>query len=174
MMLKPESCALRRAACAGTLAWLLAAVLTGCATEADDGTPGRDGGGASDVAQVGSCLRDAGFEVDDDALVAGVLAPPDGADPAEYETVLRECAEGTALALEDAPSGEELATIQAQLLEYVTCLRELGYTDIPDPVNGEIDLPKQYTSTDPSNTFPADAEKCQYAFDTSDAHDGES
>lgn len=169
LMLKTTTQTLCQTMMAASAAFLLATVVAGCSSAAPEGDASTDdkGTGSSDVAQVGACLRDAGFDVNDDELVAGVLAPPEGADVAEYEEALRNCAEGTSLAPEDAPDGDEMAAVQAQLLEYVACLRDLGYTDIPDPVDGELDLPPEYTSTDSSNTFPEDAEECQYAFDTS-------
>jgi len=136
----------RRTSALGTLsvcAVLLPALLAGCSTD-DDATSAATsaGGGTSASAQLGQCLRDAGYDVDDPDLDEGmVVAVPNGADADEYAAAFAECREGlpeSAGGGEAAqePSAAELAEWQESQLKVAECVRQEGFEDFPDPVDG--------------------------------------
>jgi hypothetical protein len=137
----------RRRASSATLlgaALLLAApVLAACSTAGDGPTAGASSGAtgstSSASAQLGSCLRDAGFDVDDPDLSRGVVvAPPRGVDVDEYVAAFDACR--AELPADQGggpgPSEEDLAALQEANLEVARCVREKGFTDFADPVDG--------------------------------------
>jgi hypothetical protein len=127
----------------GAALLLVAPVLAACSTAADDPTAGASSGAqgssSSASAQLGSCLRDAGFDVDDPDLSRGVVvAPPAGVDIDAYVTAFTDCrAELPAdQGGQPAPSADDLAALQEANLEVARCVREKGFTDFADPVDG--------------------------------------
>jgi len=127
----------------GAALLLVAPVLAACSTAADDPTAGASSGaqGSSSIAsaQLGSCLRDAGFDVDDPDLSRGVVvAPPRGVDVDEYVSAFEACR--AELPADQGggpgPSEEDLAALQEANLEVARCVREKGFTDFADPVDG--------------------------------------
>ena len=127
----------------GAALLLVAPVLAACSTAADDPTTGASSGAqgssSSASAQLGSCLRDAGFDVDDPDLSRGmVIAPPAGVDIDAYVTAFTDCrAELPAdQGGQPAPSADDLAALQEANLEVARCVREKGFTDFADPVDG--------------------------------------
>ena len=127
----------------GAALLLVAPVLAACSTAADDPTAGASSGAtgstSSASAQLGSCLRDAGFDVDDPDLSRGmVIAPPAGVDIDAYVTAFTDCrAELPAdQGGQPAPSADDLAALQEANLEVARCVREKGFTDFADPVDG--------------------------------------
>lgn len=131
------------AALLGAALLLVAPVLAACSTAADDPTAGASSGAqgstSSASAQLGSCLRDAGFDVDDPDLSRGmVIAPPAGVDIDAYVTAFTDCrAELPAdQGGQPAPSADDLAALQEANLEVARCVREKGFTDFADPVDG--------------------------------------
>jgi len=127
----------------GAALLLVAPVLAACSTAADDPTAGASSGAqgssSSASAQLGSCLRDAGFDVDDPDLSRGmVIAPPAGVDIDAYVTAFTDCrAELPAdQGGQPAPSADDLAALQEANLEVARCVREKGFSDFADPVDG--------------------------------------
>ncbi|NII52552.1 hypothetical protein [Frigoribacterium endophyticum] len=144
------------AALLGAALLLVAPVLAACSTAADDPTAGASSGAqgstSSASAQLGSCLRDAGFDVDDPDLSRGmVIAPPAGVDIDAYVTAFTDCrAELPAdQGGQPAPSADDLAALQEANLEVARCVREKGFTDFADPVDGVFPSGTSM-STDPS------------------------
>lgn len=146
------------AALLGAALLLVAPVLAACSTAADDPTAGASSGAtgstssASASAQLGSCLRDAGFDVADPDLSRGmVIAPPAGVDIDAYVTAFTDCrAELPAdQGGQPAPSADDLAALQEANLEVARCVREKGFTDFADPVDGVFPSGTSM-STDPS------------------------
>ena len=142
-------------------ALLLAPLLAACSPGGGSDAPSSSAsaGGTSSVdAQLGSCLREAGYDVDDaDLHGGGVVAPPPGWDVDEYATALEGCRaelpaeQGAA----EAPSADDVAAFQAAALEVAECVREKGFEDFPDPVDGEF--PSQAAmSTDSGARSPQD------------------
>jgi len=134
---------------------LLPALLAGCSTAEGSGPSSSPaaGGSASASAQLGQCLRDAGYDVDDPDLGKGmVVAVPEGADPERYGEDFDTCraqlpeAEGGG---SQKASDAEVAQWQAAQLKVAECVREKGFEDFPDPVDG--DFPdQQWSTSDPS------------------------
>jgi len=131
------------AALLGAALLLVAPVLAACSTAADDPTAGASSGAtgstSSASAQLGSCLRDAGFDVDDPDLSRGmVIAPPAGVDIDAYVTAFTDCRAGLPADQggQPAPSADDLAALQEANLEVARCVREKGFTDFADPVDG--------------------------------------
>jgi len=127
----------------GAALLLVAPVLAACSTAADDPTAGASSGAtgstSSASAQLGSCLRDAGFDVDDPDLSRGVVvAPPRGVDVDEYVSAFEVCR--AELPADQGggpgPSEEDLAALQEANLEVARCVREKGFADFADPVDG--------------------------------------
>lgn len=133
-------------------ALLLPTLLAGCATSDSSPTTGTASAGSSSAsAQLGQCLRDAGYDVDDPDLSKGVVvAVPAGADPEEYSAAFAECraalpeSQGGGASNQKA-SPDELAEAQAANLAVAECVREKGFDDFPDPVDGEF--PRENWST---------------------------
>lgn len=128
-----------RSAYAGlATAAVLTTLLSACSS-GDPGTPDSGSPRAGDASTVGQCVRDGGYDVDDSFFVgAGTFRQPDGltADQAEaYARVVSTCAEGTSLASphdSDAPGSDD----DQQLLDLTACLRQAGFSDVDDPVDG--------------------------------------
>ncbi len=133
------------------------ALLAGCAPKASgDPDAASTGVSSSESAELGRCLRDAGYDVDDPDLSQGIIvAPPDGADQDAYSDAFFQCAEevgGSLAAADEPPSADEIATLQKANLKVAACVREKGFEDFPDPVDGYFDL--RFGTGDPS---PRDA-----------------
>jgi len=111
---------------------LLPGLLTACSSGSDDSTTtGAAPTPASERAgEVGSCMRDKGYDFDDSALTGGdfTIAPPDGVDPQQYAQDLGTCSgnpdTGAGDAADAAPAPEELA--------FASCIRGNGFDDYPD------------------------------------------
>lgn len=130
---------------AATVALGAALLLAACASApdasdaADAPTPGT---GYS--AALGSCLRDAGHDVDDADLVPGVVAVPDGVDPESYMADFDRCRGELPPELGGgAPpevSADDVAARQEAGLAIARCVREAGFPDFADPVDGEFGM----------------------------------
>jgi len=156
----------RRTFTAAGIALLLPLMMAGCSDEIEEST--SQPSPSSDQATVGSCLREAGYDVDDSSLVPGVMAVPAGADVAQYGRDYTTCTEGTSFeSSTESLSGDEMAAQQTVLLDYVGCLREQGLEDVPDPVDGWIDMPEEYMSTAADNPLFAADEVCSELLDES-------
>lgn len=123
---------------------LLPALLAGCSTTDGSGTApsptATDAASAS--AQLGQCLRDAGYDVADPDLSKGVVVtPPKGADPDRYaedfDVCRSELPESQGGGSQKA-SAAEVAEFQKAQLKVAECVREKGFDDFPDPVDGEF------------------------------------
>jgi hypothetical protein len=127
------------------LALLTPALLAGCTSGPDTAsgstdTPAADARSAS--AQLGSCLRDAGFDVDDpDLSEVVVIAAPKGSDPDAYEKAFSTCSAtlpGEFGEIGQAPDADEAAALQKSGLKVAQCVRDKGFSDFADPVGGEF------------------------------------
>jgi len=139
---------------------LLVPALAACAPDATP-TPGSStptSASGSTAALLGGCLRDAGYDVDDALLATeGVVAPPAGVDVEAYSDALSACREQ--LPAEqgggvDQPSAADLAEQQEANLAVAECVREKGFDDFPDPVDGSFPREVASGSTDPSARDP--------------------
>jgi hypothetical protein len=145
----------RRPLLLATAALVLAPVLAACSQSGaptESSTSASSGSTSSSTinAQLGSCLRDAGFDVDDADLHEGrVVAPPHGVDPDAYVSALESCREDLPLGQGgvEAPSAADLAALQAANLEVARCMREKGFEDFPDPVDGDFPMGTTMTPT---------------------------
>lgn len=127
------------------LVLLTPALLAGCASGADTAsggasTPAADARSAS--AQLGACLRDAGYDVEDPDLSQGVVvAGPKGSDPDAYAQAYSTCAAtlpGEYGEIGQAPDADEVAAYQEAGLKVAQCVRDKGFSDFADPVDGEF------------------------------------
>lgn len=130
----------RRATALVSTALLVPALLSACSSAPDGPTPvGTDAAPASsEAARVGQCVRDAGYDVeDDDFSTPGSYRQPAGLSADEldaYAETVADCASGTSLAPPSRPGGGQGA--DRQLLDLAACLRDAGYPDAEDPVDG--------------------------------------
>jgi hypothetical protein len=131
---------------------LLPALLAGCSTTDAPGSTSSPSVAdtASASSQLGECLRDAGYNVPDPDLGQGVvIAPPKGADPERYAEDFSACraklpeSQGGG---SQEPSAEELAEQQKADMKVAECVREKGFEDFPDPVDGEFPGVRMTTS----------------------------
>jgi hypothetical protein len=125
----------------GVGALLLPGLLAGCSsTPTDEGGTGSAtrAAGSSASAQLGQCLRDAGFEVDDpDYEPGGAVMVPPGPDGEAYADQFETCREQ----LPESETGgsrttTDTAGLQEARLEVAQCMRDAGFDDFPDPVDG--------------------------------------
>lgn len=130
-----------------TLPFLLTACSGGGTADASStGTPGGPGIGAA----WGSCMRDAGYDVQDptDDLVRTGAAPvPEGVDRDRFSEAAGTCSRSVGV------QGADQADIQRWEREYAqvaSCIRDNGYPDYPEQEPGGI-------SADPE-TYPRAAE----------------
>jgi hypothetical protein len=123
---------------------LLPALLAGCSTTDAPGSTSSPSvaDAASASSQLGECLRDAGYNVPDPDLSKGVVvAPPEGADPDRYAEDFDACrsklpeSQGGG---SQEPSDAEVAEWQKTQLKVAECVREKGFEDFPDPVDGNF------------------------------------
>lgn len=157
-------------------ALLLPTLLAGCATS--DASPTAEttsAGSSSASAQLGQCLRDAGYDVEDPDLSKGVVvAVPSGADPEEYSSAFSECRAALPESQgggEQGPTAAQAAEWQASQLKVAECVREKGFTDFPDPVDG--DFPGKQWSTSGGDPEQEAFFACSAEFDPSAAGAGE-
>jgi len=133
----PASTRARASLTAAALA--LTAALAGCTAAGPGPATGADassGAGTSAAARIGSCLRDAGFDVDDDDFAPGVagMVPP-GAEGAALADAAERCRDEAGVT-SGPPTGAEAEELQQLRLGVAACMRESGWPDFPDPVGG--------------------------------------
>jgi hypothetical protein len=134
---------------------LLVPTLAACAPDPEPGPASTRAAGASSASVVlGSCMREAGFDVPDEHFAnTGVVAPPQGVDVEAYVEAFDECRETLPVDQgggSQRPSPEDLAVLQEANLEVARCVRDKGFDDFPDPVDGQFPMEATSTSTDPS------------------------
>ncbi len=116
------------------LALLAGCTLSACSSAPDGSStssPSADSAAERALAY-GACLRDAGFDVSDDDLVAGRLAIPDGADPEAFARASDACDATSAAAHDGAGAAEESAEPLDLGPGFVRCVRDAGFPDFPD------------------------------------------
>jgi hypothetical protein len=134
---------------------LLAPALAACAPDqgASSGTSSPAAASGSTTALLGSCLREAGYDVDDAQLeMEGVVAPPKGTDLDAFSEALSACRDqlpADQRSGDDEPSAADLAELQEANLAVAECVREKGFEEFPDPVDGEFPRDVASGSTDP-------------------------
>jgi len=94
--------------------------------------------------EMGSCLRDAGYDVADADLVEGVVAAPEGVDADSYaddvETCRSELPAGMGGGEHEGPSADDVAALRESGLEVAQCVRDAGFPDFADPVDGDFGM----------------------------------
>ena len=138
---RPGRAAAARSLPAAALGLAAVAVLAACTGVAASDPAGSTSPGTSWSAAMGSCLRAAGHDVADDDLHEGVVAAPDGVDPDEYASSFDRCRDGLPADLDGGrqePSAEDVAERQASGVEIAQCVREAGFPDFADPVDGDF------------------------------------
>lgn len=136
---------------------LLVPTLAACAPDpapVETGVPTT----SSASAVLGACMRDAGFDVTDEHFAnTGVVAPPQGVDVDAYVAAFSDCREGLPADQgggSQGPTADDLAALQEANLDVARCVREKGFDDFPDPVDGEFPMGATSTSTDPDANDP--------------------
>lgn len=87
----------------------------------------------------GSCMRDAGFDVedpDDASLESGVVRAPEGADREAFEKAMDAC--GKQAGVEGSSVAEQQKWAR-DATKVASCIRENGYPDFPEQKPGMID-----------------------------------
>jgi len=144
---------------------LVPGLLAGCSAAGSDSPDGSSSGDSrSASAQMGQCLRDKGYDVDDPDFSKGIaVVPPSGADSEAYNDDFTTCAEGIGGELADFGTDDpaETAAWQKANLKVAQCVRDKGIEDFPDPVDGVF---SQGLSTDPSDPTAAALEACDAEF----------
>lgn len=160
----PGTSSARRRACAlVAAAALLPGLLAACASQDASAANSTTRAASSDAAAVGQCLRDVGWDVDDaDVGQPGISRLPDGVDEGspdadDYLEAVSTCRESAGV---ETPglSDKEKDSFTEQLKAMAQCLRDEGFDDVEDPVDGVWYGPEQYEG-DPA--FDAASEKCQ-------------
>ncbi|GAA1494252.1 hypothetical protein GCM10009627_25980 [Curtobacterium herbarum] len=131
---------------AATTATLLVAGLTGCsgagASTADQAAGTSDASGLG--AQWGSCMRDAGFEVEDpsdDQVRSGTVLAPQGGDQQAFETAAARCSSD--LGIEQIGSAEKDKWTR-EYARVASCIRD-EFPDYPEQEPGGLALgPEEY------------------------------
>lgn len=154
------------------LAVLLAAslltpgLLAGCSS-AGGGPAGGDAASSSDAAAVGQCVRDAGYDVvDDDFTNPGLTTLPDGVAPESSEAdtfldVVSGCHDSAGSGSLQVSGDEKDAFVQ-EMLTMAQCLRDEGFDDVPDPVDGVWSSPEHLEG---QPAYEKAIEKCQAGMD---------
>ena len=132
---------------------LLAAPLTlsACSSDADP-APATTAASGSWSSAMGSCLRAQGYDVADSDLVEGVVAPPDGVDVDTYASDWETCRSALPEAIgggDQEPSAEDLAAWHEANLRVAQCVRDAGFPDFADPVDGEWSAAMSTSDDDP-------------------------
>jgi len=119
---------------AGALPFALAACSSGSdASSAKDTTAGVG-------AKWGSCMRDAGFNVQDptDAQVeSGVMQAPPDSDQEEFTRAGSACARKAGV---EGASDAEKQKWEREYAKVASCIRERGYPDFPEQEPGSLDV----------------------------------
>jgi hypothetical protein len=167
---------MRRADTGAVLALLLVpALLAGCSSSpsgadrtpgpgastsgsSSSGSTGASGSTGSRVspAEVGRCMRDHGYDVDDSEFATGGEAgarfsAPEGVDAEQYSADLVECSGGSG----DAPAAKPLPGSDERNRKAAACIRAGGFPDYPDGIEEE----RKWTPPD-EDTFDRVAKKC--------------
>jgi len=142
---------------------LLPGLLSACTADdaAADGTGAA--AGTTEAAAVGQCVRDQGYDVaDDDFSTPGLvnlpadIAPESDAED-EYFDVVTTCQDtvgGGSLELSD----EEKDSFVQEMVVMAQCLRDEGFENVEDPVDGVWFGPEEYED-DPA--YEAAIDTCQ-------------
>jgi len=115
---------------------LLPGLLTACSSGSGPGSDDSPTTGAvptpasQRAGEVGSCMRDKGYDFDDSALTGGdfTLAAPEGVDPQQYAQDLGTCSgnpDTGGVDVSNVPPGPED-------LAFAKCIRDNGFDDYPD------------------------------------------
>lgn len=115
---------------------LLPGLLTACSSGSGSGSDDSPTTGAvptpasQRAGEVGSCMRDKGYDFDDSALTGGdfTLAAPEGVDPQQYAQDLGTCSgnpDTGGVDVSNVPPGPED-------LAFAKCIRDNGFDDYPD------------------------------------------
>ncbi|WP_420363638.1 hypothetical protein AABM26_04690 [Curtobacterium aetherium] len=113
-------------------------------------------------ARWGSCMRDAGFEVqdpDDDALRSGTVTSPQGADQEAFTTAAQTCSKQVGVTGADSAQKQEWAR---QYEAVAACVRENGYPDFPEQPDGGINFGDYARAGEPK--FQEVADRCLEEF----------
>jgi hypothetical protein len=119
---------------------LLPALLAGCASGPRDGAPdaatSAPSASAASAAQVGACMRDRGYDVDDSQFAAddpagAQVTVPDGVDADRWAADLVSCSGGAA----DAPAAQPLPGDDERRRRSAACIRDGGFADYPDDLD---------------------------------------
>ena len=89
-------------------------------------------------AQWGSCMRDAGFDVedpDDQTVASGITKPLPGVDEQAFSTASATCAEQAGV---EPASSADHQKWERQYDQVASCIRDNGYEDFPEQQPGSI------------------------------------
>ncbi|WIB60706.1 hypothetical protein DEJ13_02440 [Curtobacterium sp. MCLR17_007] len=159
-LLRGRRALLVAAAIAVTLPFSVAA----CSTQpsADPGTSAGSGVGA----KWGSCMRDAGFDVedpDDTAVEAGLSKAPAGADRAAFSAAASACTEKAGV---ERASSADQQKWERQYAQVANCIRENGYDDFPEQEPGSLNTSVYQRSSEPQFETVVDDCLAEFAPDT--------
>lgn len=142
---------------------LLPGLLAACSSDAPEAGTSSGTASSSEAAAVGQCVRDAGYDVEDsDFIEKGLLMLPGDVEPGsdaadDYFDVVSGCQDSVgsgSLKLSD----EEKDSFTQEMIEMAQCLRDEGFENVEDPVDGVWYGPEEYDG-DPE--YEAAIDKCQ-------------
>jgi hypothetical protein len=119
---------------------VVAVSLSGCSGSPGAGSSGSAGSGSGAAAAWGSCMRHAGFDIEDPSEAewsTGVDRAPEDVDQDAFRQASAECRG------DDAPraSDEQKTEWTQELRDFAACMREHGLDDFPEPdANGALDF----------------------------------
>jgi hypothetical protein len=165
---------MRRVDIGAVLALLLVpALLVGCSSSPSDtgatpgagtsggsssGSTGASGttGSAVSPGELGKCMRDRGYDVEDSEFETGGdagarFSAPEGVDAEQYSADLVECSGGAA----DGQAAKPLPGSDERNRKAAACIRAGGFPDYPDGIEEE----RKWTPPD-EDTFDRVAKKC--------------
>lgn len=137
------------------------ATLSACASTPSQPDPSSTTASSTSwTAAMGSCLRDAGHDVADSDLVEGVIAAPDGVEPEAYMADFDACSAALPESLgggDHRPSEQDVAEAQESGLKVAQCVRDAGFTDFADPVDGQFPFMSTEETPESRAFFDCDA-----------------
>jgi hypothetical protein len=152
------------------LAGALCVGLTACSSGSDDPTVDDVSAGVGPT--WGSCMRKAGFAVEDPTdqqAASGVSQAPPGSDEEEFTRAGATCARKAGV---EGSSAADQQNWERQYAKVASCIREDGFPDLPEQKPGVLDFASYERASEPA--FQQAVEHCiqQFAPDTTTQNAG--
>lgn len=150
------------------LALALPITLSACSAGEADAAGGDAQQSTGIGAKWGSCMRDAGFDVQDppdEQLESGAVTQREGVDEQAWNTASNRCSATAGVQRADTAQQQKWARQYAQV---ASCIRDNGYEDYPEQPEGSIGVDPETYPRAAEPQFDETFRKClaEYAPDT--------